>query len=214
MTKKKERIDEHIVAIANSDLELFAVDDPVESLALVLTNATKTKLRNLLDSLIKNKRLEQSDDLTWFLSYLKSTYPSYTIKDGVLKKVIKPNLEEPQFSFFQSLVEWLCDPWNLKRVGKCSCCGRYYLAQKADKRIKYCSSDCKNKVTNTKMKDNKAESQRRRREIMRRRRILQETTSRIKHMRGQGVSQKEAEQIARGEAEAKYPSLRRKVKKP
>jgi hypothetical protein len=109
MAKKKESVEEKILKIANGELDLYSTErlEPSERLVLLRSNARenlKVSLCNVLDGLIKDKQLKESDDLQFFLSNQESTRPFYIVENGVLKE-FKGRLAFPIASFFQSFVE-------------------------------------------------------------------------------------------------------------
>ena len=91
MAKKKESVEEKILKIANGELDLYSTErlEPSERLVLLRSNARenlKVSLCNVLDGLIKDKQLKESDDLQFFLSNQESTRPFYIVENGVLKE--------------------------------------------------------------------------------------------------------------------------------
>jgi len=109
----------------------------------------RQKLRRLLDQLIREKRLSDSEELQYFVEVCRRHVPFYELANGRVAQYLVPGpgvaiLFHPfwlrDLSF--SLINYLRNsPAIIRRIRKCENCKAYYLAKAPNQR--YCDNRCK-----------------------------------------------------------------------
>ena len=124
-----------------SDGELRALSDTS------MAPEVKSKLRSLLDKIIKNQKIPDSKELSYFTQIVEQAAPIFEVKNGRLYKTIKETRNREEFLSYPywlrvlsvEIVEYLLDSKNdLRKIKKCKLCKNFFSSIKVDKRTKYC----------------------------------------------------------------------------
>ncbi len=130
------------VGLGPSDSELRALSDPSKS------PEVKSKLRSLLDKIIKNQKIPDAKELSYFTQIVEQEAPIFKVENGRLCKTIKETRNREEFLSYPlwlrylavDIVEYLLDSKNdLRKIKKCEWCKDFFISIKVDKRTKYCT---------------------------------------------------------------------------
>jgi hypothetical protein len=115
--------------------------------------SARAKLKELLDRIIEEQRLTDSEELRYFTGIREKFIPQYEIENGKLKIHYAINRDTPITVLFYpywlkdlsfTLIDFISDPdTDLRRVKKCEKCKDYYLAEQLRDIQKFCSKKCK-----------------------------------------------------------------------
>jgi hypothetical protein len=102
------------------------------------------KLKKILNQIIAKGKLVESEELTYFLRVANERQIEYRIENGKLIEDSKIGIHWVLYPLWlrglsMDVVKFLSSGKNLQRIRRCDWCDRYFIASKADERIKYCS---------------------------------------------------------------------------
>ena len=157
-TKQSKEPTEFFIIVANGSPFLVKRIDPKNSLEMVRLERSKVseiqpKLRKILDGIIKEKKLTDSEELKFFTEICEQHRDKYKVSDGKLKKnkeydsarkwnwvVYSEWVQDLSFD----LIYFLSNPkTDLRKVKKCQLCKKYYIAEQLRDNRKFCSIKCK-----------------------------------------------------------------------
>lgn len=154
------------------------------------------KLVGLLDQIVKNQKVLDTEELRYFIRYCTHTIIKYEVHDGRLVRTPHSRNIVPIFIQILSnnLVGYLSDSrTDIRKLKKCHNCGKFFETNKIDERIKYCE------VCSPKSKWSKEKSAKYMRETYRPRKkqekLAKEREARINRIMQAGWSREEAEEI-------------------
>jgi len=159
-TKQSKEPTEFFIDFANHGNKALPgkLIDPKNSLEMVRLERSKVseiqpKLRKILDGIIKEKELTDSEELQFFTEICEQFRDKYKVSDGKLittkeyDSARKWNWEVysewvQNLSF--SLIDFLSNSkTDLRKIKKCQLCKEYYIAKQLRDNRKFCSKKCK-----------------------------------------------------------------------
>lgn len=115
--------------------------------------SARSKLKKLLDRIIEEQTLTDSEELRYFTGIREKFIPQYEVENGKLKVHYAINRDTPIAVLFYpywlkdlsfKLIDFISDPdTDLGKVKKCEKCKDYYLAKQLRDNQKFCSKKCK-----------------------------------------------------------------------
>lgn len=132
---------------------------PIPERMILFAKSFKKSLRIILDNIIKNGKIVESEELNFIIKLQQQLIIRYEIENGQLieKTMLNPNdnfmiMATPGWLKYscRSLLDYLCEG-NLKQLKRCPYCRQYFIAKDAKRKICY-DKKCRNNYHSSDMK--------------------------------------------------------------